>query len=78
MATGHADLDERFEVRSAEPEAVDRMLSDRVKSRLLWEDRIRLEVDGRRVTVDVPGIVDDRERIRLLLDFGVEVAAAID
>jgi hypothetical protein len=77
VATGDAGLDERFEVRGPDPEAVGRWLTDRVKRRLLWEDRIRLEIDGRRITLDVPGIVDDRERVRLLLDFGIEIAAAI-
>ncbi|MBI4618486.1 MAG: hypothetical protein HY720_33120 [Planctomycetes bacterium] len=78
VTTGDPDLDLRFEIHASDGAAAKRVLSEKIRKKLLWEDRIRLAVDGHRATLDVRDAVNDEERLRLLLDLAGLVAGAVE
>lgn len=75
---GDDRLDKVFEIHASNADLAKKIVDAKIRERLLWEERIRFEVDGHRVVVEILDAIEDEERVRLLLDLVVMVSDEID
>ncbi len=78
VSIGDERLEKIFELHASNADVARKVLDAKVRERLLWEERIRFEIDGHRVIVDALDAVEDEERLRLLLDLVVMVSDEVD
>lgn len=78
FASGDERLDKVFDLAASDAGAARKILDDKIRERLAWEEKLRLEVDGHRVVADVRDAIDDEEHVRLLLDLVGKVASKVE